>query len=79
MRRLITYINSLFLGMILGMIFVAMSTYLQPIDWKGSAPEELRCDDSSSVIARSISFVRPARYQLHCALQKLEARLPYFQ
>jgi len=79
MRRLITYVNSVFLGVILGTIFVATSMQLQPIARKGSAPEDLRCDTSSSIIARSISFVRPARYRLQCALRKLEVRLPSFQ
>lgn len=79
MRRLITYVNSVFLGVILGMIFLAMSMQLQPTGRKGSAPEDLRCNASSSVIARSIFFVRPARYHLHSTLRKLEARLPFFQ
>ncbi len=79
MRRLITYANALFLGIILGMIFLATSMQLQPTGRKGSAPEDMRCDVSSSIFARSISFVRPARYQFHSALRKLEARLPFFQ
>ncbi len=79
MHRLITYVNSVFLGVILGMIFVATSMQLQPADGKRSAPEDLRCEALSPIIARSISFVRPARYQLHSSLRKLEARLPFFQ
>ena len=57
MRRLITYINSLFLGMILGMIFVAIF-HARPAD----PQETVRANRSALVLLvlphRDIGFLR---------------------